>query len=374
MTIQTPGPTSGPGPSQGRTPAPRPLEVGDIVPTLPLTRRSGAAFDHQADELAGKLHVLLFIAGPGKPASDAALRAFEAKRDAFDELGAEVHVVLTGAEAADAVTSKASLPFPLLADKTGAAFAAVGIGVTYGRVLQDHAAVLAIAPNLHVLARVAPGEAGNPAEAVLRCAVPLFERRKAGLITAMHPPVLIVPDVFGPDECRHLMEIYRTTGKEFVDPGHNQLQGRTTDVKMRIPEYGRSDRVDHWVCGAETNGYIDQRLVPRLVPEIQKAFNYKVTRHERYRIACYEGARGGSEHGHRDNTLPFVAHRRFAVTINLNSDAYDGAELRFPEFGDALYKPPSGAAIVFSCSLLHEVMGMRSGSRYALLAFLFGET
>ncbi|NQW08640.1 MAG: redoxin domain-containing protein [Alphaproteobacteria bacterium] len=373
MTIQMPGQTPGSGPFRGRTPPAKPLEVGDIAPSLPLVRRSGAAFDHQADEQAGKLHVLIFLAGPGKPASDAALRAFEAKRDAFAELGAEVQIVLTDAEAADAATSGVSLPFPVLADKTGAAFKAVGIGVTYGRVLQDHAAVLAIAPNLHVLARVAPGDRGDPAEAVLRRAVPLFERRKAGLITAIHPPVLIVPDVFGADECQRLMEIYRTTGKEFVDPGHNQLQGRTTDVKMRIPEYGRSDRVDHWVCAAETNGYIDQRLVPRLVPEIEKAFNYKVTRHERYRIACYEGARGGSEHGHRDNTLPFVAHRRFAVTLNLNSDAYEGAELRFPEFGDGLYKPPSGAAIVFSCSLLHEVMGMRSGSRYALLAFLFGE-
>lgn len=369
MTIQMPGS----GPSQGNVPPPRRLEVGDIVPPLPLTRRSGAAFDHQADEQAGRLHVLILLAAPDKPASVAALRSFEVKRDAFADLGAEVQIVLTDAEAEDAARKDEALPFPVLVDKTGAAFAALGIGVTFGRVLQDHAAVLAIAPNLHALARVVPGDRGDPAEAVLSRAKPLFERRKAGLVTAIHPPVLIVPDVFGPDECARLMELYRTTGKEFVDPGHNQLQGRTTDVKMRIPEYGRSDRVDHWVCAPETNGYIDQRLVPRLMPEIQKAFNYKVTRHERYRIACYEGARGGSEHGHRDNTLPFVAHRRFAVTINLNSDAYDGAELRFPEFGDALYKPPSGAAIVFSCSLLHEVMGMRSGARFALLAFLFGE-
>lgn len=184
----------------------------------------------------------------------------------------------------------------------------------------------------------------------------------------------MVPDVFDADDCRRLIEIYKTTGKDFVDPGHNQLQGRTTDVKMRIPEYGRNDRIDHWVCSDETNRIIDRKLVPRLMPEIQKAFNYKVTRHERYRIACYEGARGGSEHGHRDNTLPFVAHRRFAVTLNLNSEQYEGAELKFPEFGDAVFKPPSGAAIVFSCSLLHEVMAMRSGTRFALLAFLFGET
>ena len=77
--------------------------------------------------------------------------------------------------------------------------------------------------------------------------------------------------------------------------------------------------------------------------------------------------------GHRDNVEPSVAHRRFAVTINLNAQDYQGGELRFPEFSDQLYKPGSGAAVVFSCSLLHEVVGMREGSRFAILAFLFGE-
>jgi hypothetical protein len=127
------------------------------------------------------------------------------------------------------------------------------------------------------------------------------------------------------------------------------------------------------VVETETQAFISERLRTRLFPEIQKAFNYQVTRHERYRLARYEGERGGEQMGHRDNVDPTVAHRRFAVTINLNADAYQGAELRFPEFNDQLYKPASGTAIVFSCSLLHEVVGMREGSRFALLAFLFGD-
>ena len=36
--------------------------------------------------------------------------------------------------------------------------------------------------------------------------------------------------------------------------------------------------------------------------------------------------------GHRDNNEASVAHRRFAVTINLNSKFYEGAEFKFPEF------------------------------------------
>ena len=77
-------------------------------------------------------------------------------------------------------------------------------------------------------------------------------------------------------------------------------------------------------------------------------------------------------HGHRDDPEEAVAWRRFAVTVNPNAEAYEGGELRFPEF-DQLYKPETGSAIVFSCSLLHEVMHMRAGRRYALLAFLFGD-
>jgi predicted 2-oxoglutarate/Fe(II)-dependent dioxygenase YbiX len=348
------------------------------MPPIAFQRRSGAAFEPLSDEQAGKLHILLFLGAPSKSKNAAFLKAFEAKRDALAEVGAEVQIVLTKAEIDDLAKSGMELPYPVLIDKSPMGetrgFAHMGIGVTYGRVLNDQAAALAIAPNLHVLALAGTETKGDPAAAVLSRAKPVAERRKGGLVTQSLPPVLVVPDVFDEADCRRLIEIYKTTGKEFVDPGHNQLQGRKTDVKMRIPEYGRNDRIDHWVCSDETNNIIDRKLVPRLMPEIQKAFNYKVTRHERYRIACYEGARGGSEHGHRDNTLPFVAHRRFAVTINLNSEQYEGAELKFPEFGDAVFKPPSGAAIVFSCSLLHEVMAMRSGARFALLAFLFGET
>ena len=36
--------------------------------------------------------------------------------------------------------------------------------------------------------------------------------------------------------------------------------------------------------------------------------------------------------GHRDNNEANVAHRRFTVTINLNSKFYEGAEFKFPEF------------------------------------------
>ncbi|MBT6426992.1 MAG: 2OG-Fe(II) oxygenase, partial [Rhodospirillaceae bacterium] len=36
---------------------------------------------------------------------------------------------------------------------------------------------------------------------------------------------------------------------------------------------------------------------------------------------------------------------------------------------DSLYKPATGEAIVFSCTLMHEVMPMLRGRRYTLLSF-----
>ena len=94
---------------------------------------------------------------------------------------------------------------------------------------------------------------------------------------------------------------------------------------------------------------------------------------ERYIVACYAAERGGHFRAHRDNTTKGTAHRRFAVTINLNADAFQGGELRFPEFGARAYRAPTGGAVVFSCSLLHEVLPVTAGRRFAFLPFLYDE-
>jgi hypothetical protein len=47
--------------------------------------------------------------------------------------------------------------------------------------------------------------------------------------------------------------------------------------------------------------------------------------------------------------------------------------LRFPEFGLRRYKAPTGGAIVFSCSLLHEALPVTRGLRYATLPFLYDD-
>ena len=76
---------------------------------------------------------------------------------------------------------------------------------------------------------------------------------------------------------------------------------------------------------------------------------------------------------HRDNTALGTAHRMFSITIPLNADGYMGGHLRFPEFGPQVYQIPSGCAVVHSCGLLHEILPIREGTRYAFVPIVYGE-
>jgi predicted 2-oxoglutarate/Fe(II)-dependent dioxygenase YbiX len=111
----------------------------------------------------------------------------------------------------------------------------------------------------------------------------------------------------------------------------------------------------------------------RLLPEVEKAFRFKVTRIERYIVARYDAEDGGYFRPHRDNLTDGTAHRQFACSINLNAEDFEGGDLRFPEYGMRTYRPPTGGAVVFSCSLLHEATPVTKGCRYAFLPFLYDE-
>jgi hypothetical protein len=47
-----------------------------------------------------------------------------------------------------------------------------------------------------------------------------------------------------------------------------------------------------------------------------------------------------------------VAHRRFAVSINLNAD-FDGGEISFPEYSPRSFKAAPGTAVVFSAKYFY---------------------
>jgi predicted 2-oxoglutarate/Fe(II)-dependent dioxygenase YbiX len=130
--------------------------------------------------------------------------------------------------------------------------------------------------------------------------------------------------------------------------------------------------LDYFISDANALQRTRELLERRLLPMVYRAFQFSTTRIERYLVGRYDAETGGHFRPHRDNTAPVVAHRRFAVTINLN-EGYEGGDLRFPEFGSETYRAPPGDAIVFSCSLLHEVTQVTRDRRYAFLSFLYDE-
>lgn len=230
---------------------------------------------------------------------------------------------------------------------------------------------LVLDPMLRVCAHIGviPAERHNQMlDEVLASLPPVAEH--AG--TTMSAPVLILPRVFEPELCRHLIKLYQQYGG--LDSGFmREVNGKTVGVIEHSFKRRQDFEFDSRPELAKLRLAIQQRLVRRLVPEIKRAFQFDATRMERYIVARYDGASGGYFRPHRDNTTPGTAHRRFACTINLNAEEYEGGELRFPEFGPRTYRAPTGGAVVFSCSLLHEATPVASGERYAFLPFFYDE-
>lgn len=181
-------------------------------------------------------------------------------------------------------------------------------------------------------------------------------------------PILVVPRVFEPAFCRTLIDYYDARGGK--ESGFmREVQGKTVEVL----DFNHKRRKDEEILDEALRRECMIRLHDRLVPELQKAFQFHATRIERYVVACYEAEVSAHFRPHRDNTTRGTAHRRFAVSLNLNTGEYDGGELRFPEYGTHLYTSPPGGAVVFSCSLLHEATPVTAGRRFVFLPFLYDE-
>lgn len=180
-------------------------------------------------------------------------------------------------------------------------------------------------------------------------------------------PVLILPDLFEPALCAALIAAYEAAGGEvsgFMVVENGRTVGRH-DPAHKV-------RRDHVVTDQAMIATIQTRVVERVVPAIRNCYQFRVTRMERYLVACYDAAEGGHFRAHRDNTTPGTAHRRFALSVNLGGD-FDGGGLSFPEFSDERFRAPPGAGIVFSCSLLHQVDPVTRGRRHAFLPFLYDD-
>lgn len=183
-------------------------------------------------------------------------------------------------------------------------------------------------------------------------------------------PVLLVPNVLEPELCRELIAYCESRGTD--ESGFMRTDGQSGKTVM-VVDHNHKRRSDCAIEDERLQIALRSRVVRRLVPQVERAFQFKASRMERYIVACYDTSTGGYFRPHKDNTTLGTAHRRFAVSIGLDDRSYEGGDLRFPEYGRRVYRPPTGGAIVFSCSILHEVTPMTQGKRYVVLPFLYDE-
>ena len=190
------------------------------------------------------------------------------------------------------------------------------------------------------------------------------ELSQTGQTITSQAPVLFIPRVLEPGLCRHLQEIWSAS---HVETG---VERSVDATRAEVIEAESKRRQDHVVEDPDLIRALTQTIGRRVLPEIRRSFNYAADRFEGFKISCYEASSSGFFHAHRDNLSPSTAHRRLAMSLNLNDD-FAGGELCFPEFGPARYRPAAGEALVFACSMLHEVVPVTQGRRFTLLSFLF---
>ena len=180
-------------------------------------------------------------------------------------------------------------------------------------------------------------------------------------------PILVLANVFEPELCAHLVDGFEQGGAKesgfMQDRGGRSVENFDNSWKRRR---------DFHLTDPKLIASLRARIGRRICPEIRKAFQMRPTRIERDLVARYDSESGGHFGPHRDDTGIAIAHRRFAVSINLNAD-FEGGEISFPEYSPQTFKAAPGTAIVFSASILHQVSRVTRGRRYVFLTFLFDE-
>lgn len=186
---------------------------------------------------------------------------------------------------------------------------------------------------------------------------------------SMPAPVLIVPNLLPPPVCRFLVDQFdsRPTFESAV--ASVDAAGKPCS---RV-DHAKKMRRDMLIAPEEPlHDILREAILRRAAPQMARAFHADVAHIDRLLVARYE-ANAGWFHRHRDDLARHVAFREFAVSINLGAEPFEGGDLMFPEYNDHRYRPPLGAALIFSGSLLHQVTPVTQGRRTVLLTFLHGE-
>jgi hypothetical protein len=331
-----------------------------------IIARTASNPEFRVDTLAGRWIVLAVIGSATAPGMAERVAAVTAATDLFDDTHASLFIATE--DPVDAAEGRLADRLPglrIARDDDLAIARALGL-VEGGTPARLQPAWIVIDPGLTVRAvipfRADGGDLGDLL-ALIRGARP----PSAWLGFEVPAPILILPDVFEPAFCDRLIGLYEAQGGEVS--GFMRDEGGKT-VAVHDPAF--KVRRDCIIRDPDLIRAVQARILRCIVPQIERVHFFRCTRMERYLVACYDAAEGGHFRPHRDNTTLGTAHRRYAVSINLNDD-FEGGEVRFPEYSPRGFKAPRGGAVVFSCSMLHAVGRVAAGRRYAFLPFLYDD-
>jgi predicted 2-oxoglutarate/Fe(II)-dependent dioxygenase YbiX len=328
-----------------------PLSLGEFAPDFSAPSHRNPHYHFST--VAGRYVLLAFM--PRDPTRRAAaLAAFGPVRPRFND--SHLAAFFVAGEPDAAANTEERIPGQRwLFDPDGA------VGAKYHSGEADPAWFL-FDPGLRLLLRT-PIDDPQPLLAALAALRPLGMHAGVPMVA----PALIVPRVFEPEFCRRLIETHETEGGQ-VSGVMRDVGGKTVGVLDNMKR-----RSDVTLSDPDLKREIVQRIERNLLPMIARTFQFQATRIERYIVACYDAAEGGYFNAHRDDETFGTAHRRFACSINLNAEAFEGGDLCFPEYGPRTYRPPTGGAVAFCCSVQHAATPVTRGRRYAFLPFFYDE-
>lgn len=344
------------------TPRTNPITPGEPAPWFQC--RTRARDDFQFDTVAGRYIVLAFLGSAGSEHARVLLDGIRKARERFNDDTLAFFGVCTDAGRMEQPELQDEVPgIRFFWDVDRAVSALYGVLDKEGR---ERNVTYVLSPDLRVMAAFATSGSAH-----LASLLSLLDRLPVlppSVRAQQQAPVLVVPWVFEAPLCRDLIAYYDRQGGE--DSGFMRDVNSQT---KRLVDHGLKRRQDCEIQDEALRKACMVRIHDRLGPEIEKAYQFRPTRMERHIVACYDAEIGGYFGPHRDNTTKGTAHRKFAVSLFLNSGEYEGGFLRFPEFGNAVYSAPTGGAVVFSCSLLHEATPVVKGRRYMFLPFLYDD-
>lgn len=328
-------------------------EVGSFLPFFSLPNQEGTQREVQ---LYGGNPTQIYFLPPDEATLAAFFKALEASQKEASTLGLyQIFIIPLKVSELAALYQRLNVSHQLWADENGELAAALGLP-------GDRLNGFALSAGLQVREYMTTSSPDSLIAGLLACQKK-YAPDGAPQIIKPHAPVLLVKNVLTPDMRQELMDFWATNERHEGGVGSGK--------KTRVQKTAKI-RTDCFIRDKAFHARIDERLSRSLFPEIEKVYGIQVTRREDYKVGCYFADDGGFFSKHRDNFEYPLSYRRLAMTLVLNDD-YEGGNLLFPEYTSDLYRIEGGDAVVFPCSLVHQVTPVTGGKRFVMISFYYGE-